>query len=81
MVGGHTTPGKPRQKKDDEGGRKAIDPDILTLAPGGEWALIGKLPIPLSSPAARIIDGKFYVIGGSLNGGSVYPKVWVTDAP
>ncbi len=81
MVGGHTTPGKPRKKKEDEGGRKSIDPDILTLSAGGEWELIGKLPVPLSSPAARIIDDKFYVLGGSLNGGSVQPKVWVTDAP
>ncbi|HJN51000.1 MAG: kelch repeat-containing protein [Pseudomonadales bacterium] len=72
MVGGHTTP---------EGGRKSIDPDILKLAPGGPWELIGKLPVPLSSPAARIIGGKFYVAGGSLNGGSVQPKMWVTDAP
>lgn len=72
MVGGHTTP---------EGGKKSIDPDILMLAPGCEWELIGKLPIPLSSPAARIIGDKFYVAGGSLDGGSVQPKMWVTDAP
>lgn len=71
MVGGHTTP---------EGGKKSIDPDILMLAPGCEWELIGKLPIPLSSPAARIIGDKFYVAGGSLDGGSVQPKMWVTDA-
>ena len=81
LVGGHTTPGTPRKKKEDEGGQKAMDPDILTLAPGGEWELIGKLPVPLSSPSARIINGKFYVMGGSLNGGSVSPKVWVADAP
>ncbi len=72
LVGGHTTP---------EGGRKSIDPDILTLAPGGEWELMGKLPVALSSPAARIINGKFYVAGGSLNGGSVQPKMWVAEAP
>lgn len=79
--GGHTTPGEPRKKKEDEGGKKQIDPDILTLAPGGEWELIGKLPVPLSSPASRIINGKLFVLGGSLDGGSVQPKVWVTDAP
>ena len=80
LVGGHTTPGNPRKKKEDEGGRKAIEADILTLAPGGEWELFGKLPMPLSSPAARIVDGRFYVLGGSLNGGSVHPQVWVTHA-
>lgn len=73
MVGGHTTP---------KGGHKAIDPDILALTPGeSAWELVGKLPVPLSSPAARIINGKFYVIGGSLDGGSVQGRVWVTDAP
>ena len=80
LVGGHTTPGNPRKKKEDEGGRKAIEADILTLAHGGEWELFGKLPMPLSSPAARIVDGRFYVLGGSLNGGSVHPQVWVTHA-
>ena len=80
LVGGHTTPGIPRKKKEDEGGRKAIEADILTLAHGGEWELFGKLPMPLSSPAARIVDGRFYVLGGSLNGGSVHPQVWVTHA-
>jgi N-acetylneuraminic acid mutarotase len=73
MVGGHTTP---------KGGRKAIDPDILALTPGASaWELVGKLPLPLSSPAARIVDGKFYVAGGSLDGRSVQPKMWVADAP
>jgi N-acetylneuraminic acid mutarotase len=72
MVGGHTTP---------EGGTKQIDPDILMLAPGCDWEVIGKLPVPLSSPSSRIIGDKFYVAGGSLNGGSVQPKMWVADAP
>ena len=72
MVGGHTTPA---------GGTKSIDPDILALTPGGAWELVGRLPVPLSSPAAAIIDGKLYVAGGSLDGGSVTARVWVTDAP
>lgn len=73
MVGGHTTPA---------GGHKSIDPDILALTPGSSsWDLVGKLPVPLSSPAARIVNGRFYVIGGSLDGRSVQPRVWVTDAP
>ena len=72
MVGGHTTP---------EGGTKSIDPDILSLAPAGEWKLVGRLPMPLSSPAAAIIRGKLYVAGGSPNGRSVVANMWVTDAP
>jgi N-acetylneuraminic acid mutarotase len=70
MVGGHTTP---------EGGKKALDPDILALAPGGSWELVGKLPAPLSSPAAAIIEGRLYVAGGF--DGSVKAEVWVCDAP
>ena len=72
MVGGHTTP---------KGGTKSIDPDILSLAPGGEWKLVGKLPMPLSSPAAAIIGGKLYVGGGSPTGSSVQADMWVCDAP
>ena len=72
MVGGHTTP---------TGGRKQIDPDILALTPGGQWEVVAKLPMPLSSPAAAIISGKLYVAGGSPDGGSVQAKMWVRDAP
>lgn len=72
MVGGHTTPA---------GGTKSIDPDILMLDPGAQWQLLGKLPMPLSSPAATIVNGKLYVAGGSPNGGSVQALMWVTDAP
>ena len=72
MVGGHKTP---------EGGRKQIDADILALTPGDTWEVVGKLPMPLSSPAAAIIDGKLYVVGGSPNGRSVQGKMWVRDAP
>ena len=72
MVGGHTT---------KEGKRKTIDPDVLALTPGGEWELIGKLPRPLSSPAAAIINNKLYVAGGSPNGSSVRAQMWVADLP
>ena len=72
MVGGHTTPA---------GGRKIIDADILALTPGGEWKSVARLPMPLSSPAAAMIDGKLYVAGGSPNGGSVQAKMWVRKAP
>lgn len=72
IVGGHTTP---------EGGRKQIDPGILALAPGGQWELVGKLPMALSSPAAAIIRGKLYVAGGSRDGRSVQADMWVRNAP
>ena len=72
MVGGHTTP---------EGGRKQIDADILALTPGEKWEVVGKLPMPLSSPAAAIIGGKLYVAGGSPNGSSVQGLMWARDAP
>ena len=72
IVGGHTTP---------EGGRKQIDADILALAPGSAWEVVGKLPMPLSSPVAAIIRGKLFVAGGSPNGGSVQGKMWVRDSP
>ena len=72
MVGGHTTP---------EGGTKSIDPGILALTPGGQWEVVGKLPMALSSPAAAIIGGKLYVAGGSPNGRNVQADMWVRRAP
>ena len=72
MGGGHTTPA---------GGTKSIDPDILVLEPGGEWKLLGKLPMPLSSPAAAIIGGRLYVAGGSATGRGAQAKMWVADLP
>ena len=57
------------------------DRDILALAPGGQWKVVGELPMPLSSPAADIIGGKLYVAGGSPNGRSVQTKKWVRSAP
>ena len=72
MVGGHTTPA---------GGSKAVDPDILVLRPGGDWKLLGKLPMPLSSPAAAIIGDRLYVAGGSKDGSSVQARMWVSDLP
>ena len=72
MAGGHTTaPGESKQ----------VDPDILALSPGGEWEVVGTLPMPLSSPAAAIIDGRFYVAGGSPGRSAVQADMWVADAP
>ena len=72
MAGGHATPA---------GGRKKIDDNILALTPGGQWKVVGHLPMALSSPAAVIIGDKLYVGGGSPNGGRVQPKMWVAIAP
>ena len=72
IIGGHATP---------EGGRKRIDDDILALTPGGQWKVVGKLPTPLSSPAAAIIGDQLYVGGGSPNGSAVQARMWVGDAP
>ncbi len=72
MVGGHTTPA---------GGTKSVDPDILALPVGGHWELVGKLPMPLSSPSAAIIGGKLYVAGGSRGKASVQAEMYVTNAP
>ena len=72
MIGGHTTPA---------GGNKSQDPDILSLARGGQWQKVGELPGPLSSPAAAIIRGKLYVAGGAQGGSVVQSKMWVSPAP
>lgn len=68
MIGGHTTPA---------GGSKSQDPDILTLAPGGHWQKLGELPVPLSSPAAGIINETLYVGGGASGGSTVQSKMWM----
>jgi len=70
LVGGHTTP---------EGGQKGLEDDILSLAPGGTWELVGKLPKPLSSPAATIVDGRMYVAGGY--DGKVLDTAWAAEMP
>ena len=72
IVGGHTTrPGETKQ----------VDPDILALSSGGQWEVVGTLPMPLSSPAAAIIDGKLYVAGGSPGDSIVQADMWVRRAP
>lgn len=72
MAGGHTTA---------PGASKEVDPDILTLVPGGTWEKVGTLPMPLSSPAAAIIEGKFYVAGGSPGRSAVQADMWVSGVP
>ena len=36
---------------------------------------------PLSSPAAAIVDGWFYVAGGSPGRSAVQADMWMADAP
>ena len=72
MAGGHTTA---------LGASKEVDPDILALVPGGTWEKVGALPMPLSSPAAAIIEGKFYVAGGSPGRSAVQADMWVSSVP
>ena len=73
MAGGHTTA---------PGASKQVDADIIMLAPGATaWEKVGELPMPLSSPAAAIIDGKFYVAGGSPGRSEVQADMWVMPTP
>ena len=55
MIGGHHTPA---------GEKKSFCGDILTLQAGGEWQIMAKLPKPISSPAASIIENTLYIAGG-----------------
>ena len=72
MVGGHTT--RPGQSK-------KVDPDILALSLGGTWEVVATLPMPLSSPAAAIINDRLYVAGGSPGDTTVLAHMWARSAP
>jgi N-acetylneuraminic acid mutarotase len=78
MLGGHSTP---------EGGTKGFCGDVLSLQEGGEWDVRGKLPKPISSPAAAIIRERLYVAGGwdgrmdEDKNWLSSPEVWVADVP
>ena len=37
--------------------------------------------VPLSSPAAAIVAGRFYVAGGSPGRNAVQADMWMADAP
>ena len=54
---------------------------VVALVPGGTWEKVGALPMPLSSPAAAIIEGKFYVAGGSPGRSAVQADMWVSSVP
>ena len=77
MIGGHHTP---------TGEKKSFCGDILTLRANGQWQVQSKLPKPISSPAASIIDNRLYVAGGwdgrresETEKWLSSPEVWVAD--
>jgi hypothetical protein len=63
------------------GRRRWIDNKITVLDPKGKSQHIGELPRPLSACAAGIINGKLYLAGGSPNGATPQPRVWVRPVP
>lgn len=67
MLGGMTREGK----------RRKIDDQIIALSVDRKWKVLGKLPRPLSSPAACIIGNQLFLAGGSLNGSDPQPGMWV----
>jgi len=75
VLGGHTTA---------DGESKKIDGDIIRLKYGAKsWEVVGKLPMPLSSPAACIIGDTLYVGGGNSNfkGMVVEKRFYKRDIP
>ncbi len=63
------------------GERRWIDNKITVLTSEGKWKHVGELPRPLSASAAGVIAGKLYLAGGSPNGATPQPKMWVRPAP
>lgn len=61
--------------------RRWIDDKILALSPNDPWQALGNLPMALSSPVAAVIDDLLYVGGGSPNGATPQPAMWVRPAP
>ena len=63
------------------GKRRWIDDKILALSSDDKWKAIGDLPMALSSPVAAIINDQLYLGGGSPNGATPQPAMWVRPAP
>ncbi len=63
------------------GQRRGIDNKITVGTPEGGWKHVAELPRPLSAVAAGIIDGKLYLAGGSPNGATPQPGMWVRPTP
>jgi len=62
-------------------GKRRIDSKITAMTAKGEWKYVGELPRRLSAAAAGVIGGKLYVAGGSPNGATPQPGMWVRPAP
>jgi N-acetylneuraminic acid mutarotase len=63
------------------GERRWIDNKITVLTSEGKWEHVGELPRPLSASAAGVVAGKLYLAGGSPNGATPQPGMWVCRAP
>jgi len=63
------------------GEKRWIDNRITVLTPEGQWRHAGELPRPLSAATAGVIDGKLYLAGGSPNGATPQPGMWVRGVP
>jgi len=63
------------------GERRWIDNKITVLTSEGKWEHVGELPRPLSASAAGVVAGKLYLAGGSPNGATPQPGMWVRPAP
>jgi N-acetylneuraminic acid mutarotase len=63
------------------GEKRWIDNKITALTSEDKWKHVGELPQPLSATAAGIIDGKLYLAGGSPDGATPQPAMWVRSAP
>jgi len=63
------------------GQKRWIDNKITVLTPQGQWIHAGDLPRSLSAAAAGVLHGKLYLAGGSPNGGTPQPGMWVRSLP
>lgn len=63
------------------GEKRWIDNQILVLVSDNKWKWQGNLPAALSSPVAAIIGDQLYVGGGSPNGATPQPAMWMRRAP
>jgi CubicO group peptidase (beta-lactamase class C family) len=50
--------------------------DIWAFSRDGKWSRIGKLPVPLIGPAARVVVGRLVVAGGAPGGFDPLSAVW-----
>ena len=48
----------------------SFTPDVIQTTDGTSFTTVSSLPVPVRYPAAAVLDGKLYVFGGGLSGGS-----------